>query len=135
MRCTLVRLMPTAFAIVRTLQCVASGGVSFAVLASTLRFIAADSGARPGGRVLSRSRPSTPSAANRSCQRHTHGFDLPVARMIAIVPRPSAVRQDDLRAPHDFGRRVAIRNQALQAFPLSRAHREGDVCSHAPQDD
>ena len=45
-RWTLVRLMPTAFAIVRALQCVASGGVSFAVLASTLRFTAADLSAR-----------------------------------------------------------------------------------------
>ena len=62
MRCTLVWLMPTAFAIVRTLQCVAFGGVSLAVLASTLRFTAADSGFLPGGRVLSRSSPSTPSS-------------------------------------------------------------------------
>jgi hypothetical protein len=43
------------------------------------------------GRVLSRRSPSTPSAANRSCQRQTHGFDTPARRTIAFVPRPSAV--------------------------------------------
>ena len=83
--------MPIALAIVRTLQCVALAGVAVAVFASTASFTSAGSGAVPGSRVLSRSRPSTPSAAKRSCQRHTHGFDLPVARMIAIVPSPSAV--------------------------------------------
>ena len=57
MRCTLVRLMPISPAIVRTLQCVASGGVSLAVLASTLRFTAAVSGVGPDGRVLSRRKP------------------------------------------------------------------------------
>jgi hypothetical protein len=29
---------------------------------------------------------------NRSCQRQTQVFDLPVAAMMAFVPRPSAVR-------------------------------------------
>ena len=91
MRCTLVWLMPIALAIVRTLQCVASGGVSLAVLASTLAFRSGASGLRPGGRVLSRKRPSTPSSAKRLCQRHTHGFDLPVVRAIALTLSPSAV--------------------------------------------
>ena len=43
----------------------------------------------PGGRVLSRSRPSTPSVAKPSCQRRTQVFDLPVAAMIAFVRRRS----------------------------------------------
>ena len=43
------------------------------------------------GRVLSRRSPSTPSAANRSCQRQTQVLDLPVSRMIAFVPTPSAL--------------------------------------------
>jgi hypothetical protein len=43
------------------------------------------------GRVLSRSSPSTPSAAKRSCQRQTQVLDLPVSRMIAFVPTPSAL--------------------------------------------
>jgi hypothetical protein len=43
------------------------------------------------GRVLSRSSPSTPSAAKRSCQRQTQVLDLPISRMIAFVPTPSAL--------------------------------------------
>jgi hypothetical protein len=43
------------------------------------------------GRVLSRKSPGTPSRMNRSCQRQTHGFDLPVRRMILAVPHPPAV--------------------------------------------
>ena len=43
------------------------------------------------GRVLSRKSPSTPSAANRSCQRQTQVLDLPVSRMTAFVPAPSAL--------------------------------------------
>ena len=30
--------------------------------------------------------------AKASCQRHTQVFDLPVRRMISIVPQPAAVR-------------------------------------------
>ena len=44
----------------------------------------------PGGRVFSCKRPSTPATMNRSCQRQTQVFDLPVADMIALVPIPSA---------------------------------------------
>ena len=91
MRCTLVRLMPIAFAIARTLQCVASGGVSRAVFANNLAFVAAARGFLPGGRVLSRRSPSTPYSAKRFCHRQTHGFDMPVARQIAFTLSPSAV--------------------------------------------
>src|SRR5689334_23707992 len=66
MRPTLDGLIPIAAAIKALLQCVAFAGVSLAVLVSTLRL-------------------------RRSCQRHTHGFDLPVRRMISFVPQPSAV--------------------------------------------
>ena len=83
--------MPTALAIARTLQCVAAGGVSRAGLASTLAFNSAGIGVLPGGRVLSRVRPSRPSSAKRRCQRHTHGFDLPVARATALTLSPSAL--------------------------------------------
>ena len=47
---------------------------------------------RPG-RVLSRSSPSTPASAKRSCQRQTQVFDLAVASMMPLVPMPSAVRR------------------------------------------
>jgi len=44
----------------------------------------------PGGRVFPCKRPATPSDMNRSCQRQTQVFDLPVDAMIALVPVPSA---------------------------------------------
>jgi hypothetical protein len=40
-------------------------------------------GASLGGRVLSRRRPSIPSAMNRSCQRQTVVFDVPVSHTAA----------------------------------------------------
>ena len=45
------------------------------------------------GRVLSRRRPSMPSSMNRSCQRQTQVFDVPVRRMISCVPTPSALKR------------------------------------------
>ncbi len=42
-------------------------------------------------RLLSRKRPSTPSAMKRSCHRHTQVFDLPVASIMATVPNPSSL--------------------------------------------
>jgi hypothetical protein len=60
-------------------------------LGQHLGFKSAGSGLLPGGRALPRSRPSTPSAAQCSCQRHTQGFDLPVKRAIALTLSPSAM--------------------------------------------
>ena len=48
-------------------------------------------GALPGGLVLSRSSPSTPSCMKRSCQRQTTGLALPDRRITSKVPQPSAV--------------------------------------------
>src|SRR4051794_22306806 len=84
-------LTPTALAIAAPVQWVASCGGSVAVSATTWSMTFWPSGATRGGRVLSRNRPSTPSAAKRSCQRQTQVFDLPVRRIISTVPRPSAV--------------------------------------------
>jgi hypothetical protein len=39
----------------------------------------------------SRSRPSKPSCAKHSCQRQTQVLDLPVRRLISLVPTPSAL--------------------------------------------
>jgi hypothetical protein len=91
MRWTEETLTPTALAIAAPVQWVASCGGSVAVRATTLSMTSWPSGGTRGGRVLSRNRPSTPSAAKRSCQRQTQVFDLPVRRMISTVPRPSAV--------------------------------------------
>ena len=43
------------------------------------------------GRVLSRRSPSTPSAANRSCQRQTQVLDVLVSRMIGLAPASLAL--------------------------------------------
>jgi hypothetical protein len=84
---------PQAAAIARAVQCVAScaGGASVRRTTSSTR--AASIGALPGGRVLSCNSPSTPATMNRSCQRQTVVFDLPVAAMMPFVPEPSAVRR------------------------------------------
>src|SRR5258708_33514614 len=63
MRCTLVWLMPISSAIDRTLQCVALAGRSFTVFSTTLSFMAALSGFRPGGLERPLIRPSTPASA------------------------------------------------------------------------
>ena len=47
--------------------------------------------AAPGGLVLSRRSPSTPSCIKRSCQRQTTGLALPDRRITSKVPQPSAV--------------------------------------------
>jgi hypothetical protein len=48
-------------------------------------------GLDPGGRVLSRSRPSTPSCMKRSCQRQTQVLEVPVRRTTLVVQTPSAL--------------------------------------------
>src|SRR5262245_28607602 len=53
--------------------------------------------------------------ANRFCWHQTHRFDLPLVRMIAIVPRCS-IEPRMIWAPHNFGRRVAIADEALQTI-------------------
>jgi hypothetical protein len=82
---------PTAFAIARAVQWVASCGGGACVSRTTSAVLPAEIGALPGGRVLSDSRPSTPASANRACQRQTVVFDFPAAAMMACVPSPSAV--------------------------------------------
>jgi hypothetical protein len=55
--------MPARAAIVRSLQWVASGGFSLSVNSTTCWIFLAVSGLRPGGRVASFNKPSTPLAA------------------------------------------------------------------------
>src|SRR6266542_6215901 len=91
MRCTDRKLTPAAFASIRPVQCVASPGGGPVTRPKTSCTVSAGSGALPGLRVLSRSKPSTPSSMNRACQVHTTGFALPDRRMISAVPQPAAV--------------------------------------------
>src|SRR3954468_19407517 len=93
---------PTARARLRVLQCVASGGTVRCVRSTTARTW---SGPTVGGRPergRSRSKPSTPSATNRSCHRHTARLDLPIWRTIAIVPTPAADRSTIRARPTYF---------------------------------
>ena len=73
MRCTERRLIPTVLAMARPVQCVTCPGGSEQVSARIFATVAVASFAVPGGRVLSRSNPSTPASANRTCQCHTAG--------------------------------------------------------------
>src|SRR5512147_9600 len=97
MRWTELIETPTTAAMVPAVQCVASCGGSVFVKATTRSMTVWSSGAMRGGRVFSRTRPSTPSTMYRSCQRQTQVFDLPVSRMIAWVPRAAAIH--DPRTP------------------------------------
>jgi len=66
-RCTELRLIPTASAMAAAVQCVASCGGSRVVSSTTRSITACSKGGMHDGRVLSRNSPSMPSAANRSC--------------------------------------------------------------------
>jgi transposase len=92
MRRTALALMSLARAIRSAVQWVVSVGGSANVSATTR---SATSGPNRGireGRVLSRKRPSTPSSMNRCCQRQTQVLEVPVRRMISLVPTSSALR-------------------------------------------
>ena len=114
MRRTALALMPTACAIISAVQWVVSPGGSSSVSATTRSATSGPSGGMREGRVLSRNSPSTPSSAKRCCQRQTQVFDLPVRRMISIVPTPLGAEQDDLGAPDVLLRRVAVLDQRRQ---------------------
>ena len=59
----------------------------------------------------------------RSCQRHTQVFDLPVRRMIALVPTPVRAQQDYLSPPDMLVRAVAVPRQRLQTAAVGRLKR------------
>jgi len=83
--------MPIVWAIIAAVQCVASSGGSPRVSATTRSRTLVGSARMREGRVLSRNKPATPAAMNRSCQRHTVTLLVPVWSMISLVPTPSAV--------------------------------------------
>jgi hypothetical protein len=122
MRCTELTLTPADSAIAVLVQWVASCGGSSIVRATTRSATEGSSFGMREGRVLSRRSPSTPSAANRSCQRQTQVLDLPVSRMIAFVPALGA-EQRDLRAPNVLLRCVAVFDQSAQPIKVGRRHR------------
>ena len=76
-------------------------------------------------RVLSRRSPSTASAANCSCQRQTQVLGLPVSRMIAFMPAPSALSKTICARQTCF--RGAFRSliRSRSRFNLGRGRRKG----------
>ena len=93
------------------------------------------------GLVLSRRRPSKPCCMDRSCQRQTQVFDLPVRCMISFVPTPSALkstmtaRQACCRAAFrslvTASRRLRSDGLGMMEIPVRmpnwRAHRSGET--------
>src|SRR5829696_4197281 len=115
----------------RPVQCVVSPGGSASVRATIRSPTSGPNGAMRDGRVLSRRRPSTPSAAKRSCQRQTAVLLLPVRRMMAAVPRPSAVASTS-GAPDVLLRAVAVRHDGSKPVAVRGGHVDDDPGAHAP---
>src|ERR1017187_1284030 len=93
MRWTELALISTTFAIMTEVQWVASAGGSVWVSVTTRSVMFDPSGRMREGRVLSCRRLSYPACMKRSCQRQTQVFDLPVRRMISLVPTPSPLNR------------------------------------------
>jgi hypothetical protein len=72
-----------------------------------------------------------PSFMNRSCQRQTQVFDLPVRRMISLVPTPSALERM-------IAARQACFCEALRSLVIASSRprtdrvRDGNSGAHAP---
>src|SRR5512133_945001 len=130
MRRTEETLIPVALAIAAAVQWVAWCGGSVAVSAITRSMIVCCKGGIRDGRVLSRRSPSTPSVMNRSCQRQTLGFDLPLRRMISDVPRPSAVARMIFARQTCFCGPVPVRDDRFQTGTIGGADFDGDVPAH-----
>ena len=82
---------------------------------------------------MSRVSPSTPSCMKRSCQRQTTVLPLPTARVMAVVPAPSAVRTMIRDAPNVLLRAVAIPDDRLQASSIRRRDFDDYSLAHAVQ--
>ena len=132
-RCTELGLIPVASAMALAVQWVASCGGSAAVSSTTRSIVACARGGMRDGRVLSRSSPATPSRMNRSCQRQTHGFDLPVRRMISPVPRPSAVARTILARQTCFCGLFRSATTASRRARSAVAHFDADPFAHLRQ--
>ena len=66
----------------------------------------------------------------RSCQRQTQVFDVPVCRMISLVPTPVGGQKDDLGSPDMLLGTVAICGHGLQTATNGRSNGEGYSCAH-----
>ena len=107
------------------------GGGAERQIDDALATVSAGSGALPGGRVLSRSSPSTPSCMKRSCQRQITGLALPERRITSKVPQPSAVARMIWARQTCFCGRTAIRDDRLKPMAIFRRDVDDYPCSHA----
>jgi hypothetical protein len=83
------------------------------------------------GRVLSRRSPSTPSAANRSCQRQTQVLGLAGLAHDRVRADALGAEQHDLRPPNVLLRRVAVFDQSVEPIKVGGRDRNGNAGSHA----
>src|SRR6516162_1739077 len=132
MRCTVCSERPTALAIARPVQWVILPGGSPQVSAKTLLTVSIGTGFLPGGRVLSRSRPSTPASAYRRCQRHTAGTAHPGADGDLQHRQPIGREQDNPGALHMLQQPVAITDDRFQAGAILVADDDTKLLGHAP---
>ena len=132
MRCTEEMLTPAASAIAAPVQCVASATGGSIVSVTTRSATAGSSFGMREGLVLSRSSPSKPSSAKRSCQRQTQVLDLLVSRMIALVPTPSAVSKTIRARQTCFCGAFRSLTSARSRSRVSRRDGKGDASSHPP---
>ena len=131
-RCTELTLSPLTAAIAGAVQWVTpSGGAASSVRVTT----PLDRGPgqwrdarRPG---LVAQQPPTPAVMNRSCQRHTHGFDTPAPRITAAVPQPSAVARIIRARQTCFCGLLRSATIALEPSTIGGAHFDLDPLAHA----
>ena len=129
MRCTALKVMPTALAIMRPVV-VAFGG-SPQGNASTQAMVAGDNGALPDLRVLSRSNPSTPCSAKRRCQRLTDGRLAPLARCHIQHGQTLRRQQNDPGTLNMLLRTVAVLHNGGQTLAVCGGDDGNDgLCMH-----
>ena len=106
-------------------------GGSLSVRSTTRSTVSAGSGGMPGcGSCRAAGHPRL-RRMNRSCQRQTLGFALPVRRMISAVPQPVGRDQDDPRPPDVLLRAVPVRHDRRQPRTVRRRSPRSDPLAHA----
>jgi hypothetical protein len=114
--CTVDAATPATLAIARNVQWVASCGGDCCVRRTISATRCGGTGALPGGRDLSQSRPATPSCMNRSCQRHTQVLDFGDDCRGA---QTAAAQKNNTRPPDVLLRALGIRDDRLQSLTVA----------------
>ena len=84
------------------------------------------------GRVLSRSRPSTPSCMKRSCQRQTQVLDVPLPAHDFGGDAAIRRQQHDPATPNVLLWAIPIRYHRLQTSTVGSANFNDNPGAHAP---